>query len=319
MRTLLSLTLVALLVGSWSPLVSADEEEEGGGWGDSTEEGGEKAGGSEADPWSAPEGSEKKTEGEGTATTEGAGTTEGEGTEESTPEVVSPSSYPTAEIDRPLVLPPMTLEPFGNFTLVTLPVIDNIISLSFGASFGITDNIEAGIGGYSTMALWGSGFPIVLSPEVDVGDMGLYGMYELSPLMDGKMRLAGRLTLNLPLQGDFAVVLDVPVKFKLHDMFAAVGGLGLGMAFPEDNTTFLLLLDFGTLVQPIEALALSLLFGVHVGIADDTATLIPLTFRGQYTLIGALDAYLEFGFADLKEAGADWIVFTIGAAYRLPL
>ena len=73
------------------------------------------------------------------------------------------------------------------------------------------------------------------------------------------------------------------------------------------------------MVQPIDALALSLMFGVHVGIADASETLIPLTIRGQYTLIGDLDAFFEFGFGDLNEAGADWVVFIMGAAYRLPL
>jgi hypothetical protein len=308
MRSLLSWVLVALLIGSWSPLVRAQDEESSetdttGESGDSSEE--------EADPWAAPTTDETTTEGEGTEET-----TEGEG-EETTPSVVTPSAYPTAEIDRPLALPKMTLEPYGSFGLIHFG--DNIISLSFGAAFGIIDNLEAGIGGYSILPMWGSGFPVVLSPDFDVGDMGLYGLYELDPMMDGKLRLAGRLTLNMPLQTDFAFILDAPVKFKLHEMFAAVGGVGLGLALPEDNTTFLLLFDFGTLVQPVEALALSLMLGVHVGIAEDTMTLIPLTFRGQFTLIGDLDAFLEFGFGDLKEAGADWIVFILGAAYRLPL
>lgn len=303
MRSLLSWVLVTMLIGSWSPLVNAQDEEATGT--ESTEEG---SGSEEADPWAAPK-TEEKAEGEKTE-----GTTEGE---ETTPSVVSPSSYPTAEIDRPLALPKMTLEPIGTFGFNRI-VETNIISLSFGASFGIMDNLEAGLGGYSVLSMLGPGFPIILSPDFDVGDMGLYGLYELDPMMDGNLRLAGRLTLNLPLQSDFNFVLDVPVKFKLHDMFAAVGDVGLGLMFADD-TVFFLLFDFGALVQPIEALALSLNFGIHVGIASETLTMIPLGIRAQYTLIGALDAFLQFGFADLKDAGADWIVFTLGACYRLPL
>jgi hypothetical protein len=308
MRSLLSWVLVAMLIGSWSPLVQAQDEETSET--ETTEEG---SGSSEeeADPWAAPK-TEEKTEGEGVE-----GTTEGE-EEETTPSVVSPSAYPTAEIDRPLALPKMTLEPIGTFGFNRI-FETNVISLSFGASFGITDNIEAGLGGNSVFSMLGSGFPIILSPDFDVGDMGLYGLYELSPMMDGNLRLAGRLTLNLPLQGDFNFVLDVPLKFKLHDMFAAVGGVGLGLALPEDNTTFLLLLNFGALVQPTEALALSLNFGVNVGIASETMTMIPLGLRAQYTLMGAMDAFLQFGFVDLKDAGADWIYFLLGVCYRLPM
>jgi len=94
--------------------------------------------------------------------------------------------------------------------------------------------------------------------------------------------------------------------------------VGLGLGFYAD-TIFMLNFDFGTLVQPIEALALQLTFGVHVMMGSGSLTTIPLMLRAQYTLIGDLDAFLEFGFMDLKEAGADWIVFTLGAAYRLPL
>jgi hypothetical protein len=136
--------------------------------------------------------------------------------------------------------------------------------------------------------------------------------------MDGQLRTAGRLTLIMPLATDFGLLIDTPTKFKFHDMFAAIGGVGLGMTFADD-TVFHLNFDLGALVQAMEALAFELRFGIHLWIADATQTLIPLYFRAQYTLMGDLDVYAEFGFADLKEAGADWIQFTAGAAYRLGL
>jgi hypothetical protein len=153
---------------------------------------------------------------------------------------------------------------------------------------------------------------------MDVGDMPIYGLYELGPFMDGQLRAAGRLTLIMPLATDFGLLLDAPVKFKFHDMFAAIGGVGLGLRFAND-TIFLLNFDVGALVQAMEALAFELRFGIHLWMADASQTLIPLYFRAQYTLMGDLDVFAEFGFADLKEAGADWIQFTIGAAYRLGL
>ena len=298
MKKFLSLLVAALFLTAIGPLALAQEEgeEPAGGEETTTEEGEKTEEGGAADPWSVPEGGEKTEEGE---------TTEGE---ETKPEIVSPTGYPTAEIDRPLALPKMTLEPLGEFDLNRI-ADTNVISLKLGAGFGIIDNLEAGLL-----------FPLVLSPDMDVGIMPIYGLYEIGPFMDGQLRTAGRLTFYIPIpeHSDFGLLLDAPVKFKFHDMFAAIGGVGLGMTFADD-TVFLLNFDLGALVQAMEALAFELRFGIHLHIADNTATLIPLYFRGQYTLMGDLDAYVEFGFADLKEAGADWIQFTIGAAYRLGL
>ncbi len=300
MKKFLSLLVAALFLTAIGPLALAQEEggEPAGGEETTTEKGGKE--GEAADPWSVPEAAEKAEE------------EPAEPAEPGEPEIVTPTGYPTAEIDRPLALPKMTLEPLGEFDLTRLSFGNNDtnrVSLHFGAGFGIIDNLEAGLL-----------FPLVLSPDFDVGDMPLYGLYEVGPFMDGQLRAAGRLTLHIPIQSEtFYFLADAPVKFKFHDMFAAIGGVGLGMSFPEDNTTFWLNFDFGALVQPMEALAFEIRFGVHAGIADNSATLLPLYFKGQYTLMGDMDLYAEFGFWDLKDAGADWIQFTFGAAYRLGL
>lgn len=298
MKKALSLLVAALFLAAICPLALAQGEgEEPAGGEETATEGGEKKEGEAADPWSVPDAAEKADE--------------EKKEEEAQPEIVSPTGYPTAEIDRPLALPRMTLEPLGEFNLTRMSFGQsdtNVIALHFGAGFGIIDNLEAGLL-----------FPLVLSPDMDVGDMPVYGLYELGPFMDGQLRAAGRLTLHLPLQGDFYFLADVPVKFKFHDMFAAIGGVGLGMSFPKDNTTFWLHFDVGVLVQPMEALAFEIRFGVHAGLAEHSGTLLPLFFKGQYTLMGDLDVYAEFGFWDLNNAGADWIQFTAGAAYRLGL
>jgi hypothetical protein len=291
MKKFLSLLVAALFLTAIGPLALAQEEgeEPAGGEETTTEEG-------EADdPWSVPDAAEKADEDK-----------KAEEAAAAEPEIVAPTGYPTAEIDRPLALPPMTLEPRGMFDLMRI-MDTNVISLQLGAGFGIIDNVEAGLL-----------FPLVLSPDMDVGDMPIYGLYELGPFMDGQLRAAGRLTLIMPLATDFGLLLDAPVKFKFHDMFAAIGGVGLGLRFAND-TIFLLNFDVGALVQAMEALAFELRFGIHLWMADASQTLIPLYFRAQYTLMGDLDVFAEFGFADLKEAGADWIQFTIGAAYRLGL
>jgi len=41
-----------------------------------------------------------------------------------------------------------------------------------------------------------------------------------------------------------------------------------------------------------------------------------MKFRGQYTLIGDLDVFVEFGFPNL-DRGADWVQLLFGAAYRI--
>jgi hypothetical protein len=291
MKKFLSLLVAALFLTAIGPLALAQEEgEEPAGEEETTTEEGEAA-----DPWSVPDAAEKADEDK-----------KAEEAAAAEPEIVAPTGYPTAEIDRPLALPPMTLEPRGMFDLMRI-MDTNVISLQLGAGFGIIDNVEAGLL-----------FPLVLSPDMDVGDMPIYGLYELGPFMDGQLRAAGRLTLIMPLATDFGLLLDAPVKFKFHDMFAAIGGVGLGLRFAND-TIFLLNFDVGALVQAMEALAFELRFGIHLWMADASQTLIPLYFRAQYTLMGDLDVFAEFGFADLKEAGADWIQFTIGAAYRLGL
>lgn len=295
MKKFLSLLITALFLASFSALAQEEGEEPAGGEETTTEEGGA------ADPWSVPDAAEKADEEK-----------KEEAAEEGTPEIVAPTGYPTAEIDRPLALPKMTLEPLGEFDLTRMSIGNsdtNMISLHFGAGFGIIDNLEAGLL-----------FPLILSPDMDVGDMPLYGLYELGPFMDGQLRAAGRLTLHIPINSEtFYFLADAPVKFKFHDMFAAIGGVGLGMSFPENNTTFWLNFDIGALVQPMEALAFEIRFGVHAGLAEHSGTLLPLYFKGQYTLMGDLDVYAEFGFWDLNNFGADWIQFTIGAAYRIGL
>lgn len=308
MKKFLSLLVAALFLTAICPLALAQEEGEEPA-GEETTEGGEKKEGEAADPWAVPETGEKTEEGE---------ETEGE---EAKPEIVAPTGYPTAEIDRPLALPKMTLEPFVKMHFDIIEP-DNWIGLRMGTGFGIVDNIEAGIE-----------FPLSFSPEFKAGDLQLYGLYDLGKMMDDALFVAGRLTAIIPLAdlhlnqwfgAAFVIFADAPVKFKFHDMFAAVGGVGLGylvgrdMGAYEAPNFFLLFFDVGVLVQPMDELALTLLFGVHTYIGDDSDAAYPMKFRGQYSLMGDLDLFLELGFMNLED-GADWVQLLFGAAYRLGL
>jgi hypothetical protein len=159
-------------------------------------------------------------------------------------------------------------------------------------------------------------FPLAISPRADVGDMPLYALYELDPLADN-FRWAGRLTLSLPFQTDFSLLADVPVKLKLHDMFAAVGEAGLGFRV-GDLDHFLMHFMAGLLAQPMDALALYLTFGIDLYMGDYGFELFPLHIKGQYTAIDDLDLFVDFAFVDLGN-GADVLQLIIGAAYRYGL
>jgi hypothetical protein len=224
-------------------------------------------------------------------------------------QVVAPQGYPIAEINRPLALPKMMMEPVGDFRLDFVSLggqSSNGFSLDLGVAMGIVDNVEAGI----------KILPLTLSPDAKMGDIPLYGLYELNPMVDGKLRLAGRLTMVLPADTVFQMVADLPVKFKFADMFAGLAGIGMGFS----ENAFLFNLDFGALVQPIEPLAIMMKMGLHVMSASGgSATAVPLSFIGQYTLMGDLDAFVNFGFPDLNGWKADVIQLIFGAAYRFQL
>jgi len=72
-------------------------------------------------------------------------------------------------------------------------------------------------------------------------------------------------------------------------------------------------------VQPIEPLSISFLLGVHNYLGDNSHTAAPLYLRGQYELMGELDLFVEFGFVDLSDSGADWVQLMAGAAFRFEL
>jgi hypothetical protein len=313
MRTIISVVMAVVLLG-WIDLAQAQEGETGGDT--ATEDTGKSGtdtkkteedkkvgteGDSETDPWASPKAAEEKET----------------PIAETTPEVVLPGGYPVSEIDRPLALPRMTLEPRLNFDIDFFHGGDNWFSTMLGAGFGMIDNLEAGID-----------LALSFSPHVYAG-MRLYGLYEFGKFLDGKLRAAGQLQLFIPFSKKFfaywggsavTMLAGAPVKFKLSDMFALIGDLGMGFLIGHDPAPnyFLLQVDAGVLVQPIEPLAISLEFGVLAYLGSNSDAAVPMTFKGQYTLVGDLDLFVEFAFKDLSN-GADWVQLMFGAAYRVAL
>ncbi len=128
MKTFASLLMALLLTFGINPLAVAEDD-----WGDSKEDSGDKGDKGDdkgeskegesgsGDPWKAPpEGDASADEPKGDA------------------EVVIPSSYPVSEINRPLALPPLVLEPLFAFELHRVAKT-NITALLFGAGFGIIE------------------------------------------------------------------------------------------------------------------------------------------------------------------------------------
>ncbi len=302
MRTLMALVAAAIFF-TGGPAWAQPEDEGGAG----QDEGGSAGGGSDSggsddglkDPWSAPKVAD---DAEPAPADEPAG------------QVVAPDAYPEAEIDRPFALAPLVLEPRLDFILdfVNIRGVDNQFALRFGAGFGIVDDLEAGVS-----------FPLMFSPATRAGDLQFYGLYDLSSLLNDVVTLAGRLQFIIPLSdrysyyfaGDFAMLLDVPVKYKIIDMLAVTGALGLGFGlFPGDDA-FLLFFDVGLLFQPLSALAIEWTIGAHLFAGRD-AELVPMHLKAQYTAIGDLDIWVDLAFLDLNDLGADWFQFLVGGAFR---
>ncbi len=247
---------------------------------------------------------------------EGAATGEEATEEEPVAEYVEPGDYPTAEIKRPLALPPLMLEMGGG---MNIDIIDpgpggggsqSLVGIFIDGGFGVMEYLELGIR-----------FPLRFAPKFKAGDFMLYGLYELPKMLEDKLLTAIRLSTYIPMSqynksvpGNFAMLLDGMAKFIIHDMFAAVGDFGFGFTAGGNAGSFIINLDLGLMVQPMEPLAITTGFGMrhYTGIN----TVVPLFLRGQYTLMNALDAYFELSFFDLNGLGARWVSLIFGSAYR---
>ena len=248
------------------------------------------------------------------------------------PQIVT-STYPISEIDRPLALPRLMIRPEAdlgiNFFNRGDLNYDNVVGIDLAVSFGVIDHLEIGIGIFDTPMYEENiqRFPFSISPGIHAGRIPIYGLYEFGPFLDNNLRVAARLTCNIHFDNDiydgpfgkFWMLADGLAKYKIHDVFAAVAGIGMGFQTGNGVGAFLFNFDMGALVQPLEPLSIRLTVGFHVKAMDNSATLIPLMLRIQYTLIGDLDIFVDMGFPDLKEFHANWVSLIAGAAFRFQL
>jgi hypothetical protein len=220
----------------------------------------------------------------------------------------NPGEYPVSLIDRPLALHPLMLELRTGEELYFIHHGYNVFGWGFGPGFGIVRGLETGL--Y---------FGLDLAPEANVRDMPWYVLYDFGSFLDGHFQPGVRLTLELPFDTVFSMVLDFPMKAKLHEIFALTADVGFGFGLGDDEA-FLFNFTFGPMLQPTEHLALSLLFGVNLSAhARHTDTLLPLSFVGTYAFNDKFDLSLLFGFWDLNHQGADVIQLMVSVAYRFQL
>ena len=233
-----------------------------------------------------------------------------------------------AEIERDMTLPPMTLEPRGGVFLQRTTkvgrfrVTTNHVGLNIGAGLGIIDGLEAGIGaGFVPMAGPGLGMSITMAPDFDFGDAQLYGMYDLTRLLAPSFgdwfKGAVRLSLNIPFATDFHLIVDAPLKLRIHEIIAILVDVGLGTSQGKVDA-FEMGVQAGALIQAMESLALSTTMGLWGQIGNKNTLLVPLSFRGQFTVIQSLDIYLDFTLVDLNDVPG-WFLIRAGVAYRIPL
>ena len=231
------------------------------------------------------------------------------------PEIVYPTSYPVREVDRPLALPEMVLEPRLQMLVDFLPG-DNFFSMQVGAGMGIANGVEAGLA-----------LALSMAPSVYAG-VNAWGLYEFPSLFSGALKWAARarilsaFTKNyLPFYGStsLTVVADAPAKWKAMDLLAVTSALGLGASINADRPDFFVVYwDVGALIQPIDPLVLSWKLELWGMVGDNSDVILPMKIGAQYTLVGDLDVFVQFGFMDLTE-GADWLQLLFGACYRIGL
>jgi hypothetical protein len=136
-----------------------------------------------------------------------------------------------------------------------------------GAAYGIMDRLEVG-------AVW----PLMISPDLDLLDLSLYGKYELSL---GKVDVAGYGEVRIPIEGDFEVGLGVPVYIHLSDTLRLDTGGFMRLVFGDDVAV--------VLTAPL-ALAVQATRDVFLGpelaieIYDFDEVNVPLGIFGGYTI-----------------------------------
>jgi hypothetical protein len=217
-------------------------------------------------------------------------------------------------ISRPLVLPVGVLRvdagprrpyssgqlmPAGQLQFLINKGNDDVAYLVPGAGYGVIDKLELG-------AVW----PLMISPDLDLSDLSVYGKYSLQR---GQVEAAGYAELRIPIEGDLAITGGVPVFIHLNEAVRLETGGFIRLTFGDDTTAdFLVPLSAPILVSP------EVFVGPEIGLEilnfEDVA--LPVGVIAGYTLGGGIssigDLLARLTFADIA-SGADTIRLDIGA------
>jgi len=243
--------------------------------------------------------------------------------------VVAESTDSVAISQRGITLPGGTVRGDATFGLSHISISgfgsDTATFFSLGAAFGIMDNLEAGISGYRQGSMStgvGTGaLPFQLTKDFNFGLVTPYARYRL--LHDQMLQLAAELTLVLPTASgsDFGIMLGVPFRLMLAQMFAIDTGVYFTSTF-ADSTINSLTIPLGFIVNVMPALFL--LARMNFTYSDFDARILGLDFGGGYTIESngrpMLDIMATFGFPGLLVNGNTFTELwqlNVTAAFRL--
>jgi hypothetical protein len=173
---------------------------------------------------------------------------------------------------------------------------DFIFAFQIGGAYGITDDLEIGVGtekigpsaigaGRSAASGWrptGEGLLsfVVVDGDFDFGDIPIYGRYRF--LQTDLIEVGAELAVLIPTRTDFALRLGAPVRLHVGDVFALDTGLYFSMVFgddpssPDDEFWGGFWVPIRPVVSVTDWLAFALTTGLHVGPFDGDFFAIPL-------------------------------------------
>ncbi len=206
-----------------------------------------------------------------------------------------------------------------------VPGEDFVFAFQVGGGYGITDDLEIGVGtekigpsaigaGRTAASGWrptGEGLLsfVVADENLDFGDIPIYGRYRI--WSNDVIELGAELAVLIPTRTDFALRFGAPVRVHAGDVFALDTGLYASMVFgddpaigdPGDEFWGGLWIPIRPVVSVADWLALTLTTGFHVGPFDDQYFAIPLGFEAV--------ASFPMGDASILDlvAGFEWPAF----------
>jgi len=223
-------------------------------------------------------------------------------------------------ISRPLVLPEGVLRidggprrpysggqvmPGGQLQFLINDGSDDVALLVPGAGIGVIDKLELG-------AVW----PLLLSPELDLSDLSVYGKYSLQR---GDVEVAGFAELRIPVQDVLELTGGVPVYVHLDGARIETGGFirftfGEDVAGTGDDAAATIHVPVSVPIQVSPEVFVGPEIGVEIQDFDNVA--LPVGVIAGYTLGGGIssigDLFARFALADIT-SGADTIRFDVGA------